>query len=80
MIFEIYISLIIVEHTMNVAFSNVSKVTSLQDRCGTSKEAHVTVLLIIIGILLRGLNVEGDVLKTKRSKHKTCLSIISVIN
>ena len=28
MIFEIYISLIIVEHTMNVAFSNVSKVTS----------------------------------------------------
>jgi hypothetical protein len=27
MIFEIYISLIIVEHTMNVAFSNVSKVT-----------------------------------------------------
>ena len=58
MIFEIDISLIIVEHTMNAAFSNVSKVTSLQDRCGTSKEAHVTVLLIIIGILLRGLNAE----------------------
>ena len=28
MIFGIYISLIIVEHTMNVAFSNVSKVMS----------------------------------------------------
>ena len=33
---EIYISLIIVEHTMNEAFLNVSKVTRLQDRCRTS--------------------------------------------
>ena len=33
---EIYISLIIVEHTMNEAFLNVSKVTRLQDRCQTS--------------------------------------------
>jgi uncharacterized membrane protein YbjE (DUF340 family) len=72
MIFEIYISLIIVEHAINAAFSNVSMVRSLQDHCERSKEAHITILLFIIGILLRGLNVEGHVLKTKHSKHKTC--------
>ena len=31
---------------------------------------------LIIGILLRGLNVDGHVLKTKCSKHKTCLCMI----